>query len=201
MLCGRAMGELQLLQEDTGAFTRVKARVADGAVSAGDLLRAWARGGEGCDTITTLIAGSPHAAVFWEMPPLTTTRLGMDFECVLVGSRALARLPRDEKTFSEHFGDEGAIAVFDNLGGDATLIAPLPQPPGADYSHLASFCRKAPREIGRLFWQRLAETALRRMSDRPLWISTAGLGVGWLHARLDTRPKYYSHAPYRRWPQ
>ena len=34
-------------------------------------------------------------------------------------------------------------------------------------------------------------------SQRPLWLSTNGLGVAWLHARIDARPKYYSHRPYR----
>jgi uncharacterized protein DUF6940 len=29
------------------------------------------------------------------------------------------------------------------------------------------------------------------------WVSTAGMGVPWLHVRLDTRPTYYRHAAYR----
>ena len=32
--------------------------------------------------------------------------------------------------------------------------------------------------------------------DMPLWVSTAGLGVSWLHVRLDARPKYYRHDAY-----
>jgi len=35
-----------------------------------------------------------------------------------------------------------------------------------------------------------------RLADTPLWLSTAGLGVSWLHVRLDTRPKYYRHRVY-----
>ena len=31
----------------------------------------------------------------------------------------------------------------------------------------------------------------------PRWLSTAGLGVPWLHLRLDTRPKYYQYGPYK----
>jgi hypothetical protein len=31
---------------------------------------------------------------------------------------------------------------------------------------------------------------------QPIWLSTAGMGVAWLHIRLDERPKYYSHKPY-----
>ncbi len=33
------------------------------------------------------------------------------------------------------------------------------------------------------------------------WVTAvlaAGLGVAWLHIRLDDRPKYYRHAPYAR---
>jgi hypothetical protein len=38
----------------------------------------------------------------------------------------------------------------------------------------------------------------QRVSAKPVWLSTAGGGVAWLHVRLDDRPKYYAHAPYRR---
>ncbi len=34
----------------------------------------------------------------------------------------------------------------------------------------------------------------------PVWLSTAGAGVSWLHVRLDDRPKYYGHGPYRTAP-
>ncbi len=37
----------------------------------------------------------------------------------------------------------------------------------------------------------------KRVSDKPVWLSTAGGGVPWLHVRLDNRPKYYSYRPYR----
>jgi len=37
----------------------------------------------------------------------------------------------------------------------------------------------------------------KQISDRPTWLSTAGLGVYWLHLRLDSRPKYYRYQPYK----
>ena len=28
------------------------------------------------------------------------------------------------------------------------------------------------------------------------WLSTSGLGISYLHVRIDKRPKYYSHQEY-----
>jgi hypothetical protein len=39
--------------------------------------------------------------------------------------------------------------------------------------------------------------ALGRHGPRPLWLSTAGGGVDWVHMRLDDQPKYYRHLPWR----
>jgi len=37
----------------------------------------------------------------------------------------------------------------------------------------------------------------KRINAKRVWLSTAGMGVSWLHVRLDDRPKYYGHRPYR----
>jgi hypothetical protein len=84
------------------------------------------------------------------------------------------------------------VVAFANLGGDAFLVAPTPRAEPATYTHLAAFARGAPTTQQHAFTERL--------SDRPLWLSTNGLGVAWLHARLDSRPKYYSYPPYRQAP-
>ena len=34
--------------------------------------------------------------------------------------------------------------------------------------------------------------------DRPMWLSTCGTGVAWVHMRLDQRPKYYTYTPFAR---
>jgi hypothetical protein len=39
-----------------------------------------------------------------------------------------------------------------------------------------------------------------KLKERPtekIWMSTCGTGVYWLHLRLDSKPKYYTYAPYR----
>ena len=42
----------------------------------------------------------------------------------------------------------------------------------------------------------LGDAVHEKISDAPLWVSTNGAGVAWLHVRLDSTPKYYSYRPY-----
>ena len=52
-------------------------------------------------------------------------------------------------------------------------------------------------ELWALVAQSLRKRARGHDARQPTWLSTEGSGVPWLHVRLDDRPKYYHHAPYR----
>ncbi len=150
------------------------------------------------------LARSPFAAFFWETPPMTASTAEQPFEYVLTEARGLADAPPDVAAFEEHFArddDADGVVAFDNLGGDARLVVPCPRVAPEAYVHLAAFVRKAPAPQVHALFKRLAAEALARLSDRPLWLSTAGMGVYWLHVRLDARPKYYRHAPYKTPPR
>ena len=94
-------------------------------------------------------------------------------------------------------------ASFRNLSGDAFLIVPKPIPRDKNdsfYGHLAAFARGAPGPQLDAFWKQVATQYLQELSlnrNKPLWLSTCGTGVAWLHVRLDSRPKYYSHSPFK----
>ncbi|HJZ56511.1 MAG TPA: hypothetical protein VKE74_16215, partial [Gemmataceae bacterium] len=146
---------------------------------------------------TTLLADAPYAAFRWETPPVTAGSVSQPFEFVLLDSPDLA-LPPDTEAFAEHFGrGVGGVAVFPNLGGDAILVVPCPLAPASAYGHLAAFVRLAPESQQHALWRSVGEAMARRIGDRPVWLSTAGAGVSWLHVRLDDRPKYYGYGPYR----
>lgn len=146
-----------------------------------------------------LLTAAPFPAFFWETPPVTETTVERVFECVLVDSPALARLTAEPAAFARPFAaaPEEEIVAFENLGGDARLVAPRPFAEAEGYPHLAAFLRNAPAAQIAALWRRTGEAVAERLSERPLWVSTSGLGVAWLHVRLDTRPKYYVHTPYR----
>src|SRR5262245_64944563 len=105
-------------------------------------------------------------------------------------------MPQDPGAFAEHFRPDRSVVTFDNLGHDAVLVAPCPGEPGSNFSHLASFNGTAAPAQQDALWQAVGEAMDERLGARPVWLSTAGLGVAWLHVRLDDRPKYYRHAPY-----
>ena len=162
---------------------------------------------------------SVPSAVFWECPPVSLkTASQQPFEFVVLRASRLDKVDADASTFATHFApggscedddghdDEGGrVTSFTNLGGDATLVVPCPHPrvPGG-YAHLAAFLRSAPESHRIRFWAALGEKMTAELSARgtttPVWMSTSGLGVYWLHARLDSAPKYYQHKPFKRWP-
>ncbi len=151
------------------------------------------------DQYSEALAGIPFEAYFWEHPPLNTERLDDEAEFVLVESTTLAGVRPDPMPFSDKFAEAGGkdVIAFDNLGGDARLVVPVPVGPLEAYPHLAAFLRRAPRTQVRSLWKAVAESLKDTLCDRPKWLSTAGLGVYWLHLRIDSRPKYYRHAPYK----
>jgi hypothetical protein len=89
------------------------------------------------------------------------------------------------------------VTSFMNLGNNAKLVVPKPLAATHNYAHLAAFVGTAPASQSDEFWQLVGSEAIAAINEKPIWLNTAGLGVHWLHVRLDTTPKYYKHKPYR----
>jgi hypothetical protein len=153
-------------------------------------------------TLTTTLAAAPFDAFFWEMPPITPHSLHEPWEWVTVAAPALAQVDPDPQPFSRYLSSarQTGIATFPNLGGDALLVAPCEQGDINAYTHIAHFLRRAPAAQVQRFWQVLGNAIQQHLigrGEQPLWVSTSGLGVSWLHVRLDDTPKYYTYEPYR----
>ena len=152
---------------------------------------------------TTLVASSPFASFFWECPPVTLSSLGdgAAFEHVTV--RASSYKDASPDAFAKHLaGAHSGVVTFDNLNGDATLVAPREDGPRSGYGHLGAFLRGAQAEQQAQLWVEVGtvlERVLERSGEQPVWLSTAGKGVPWLHVRLDSEPKYYRTVRYKSW--
>ena len=99
---------------------------------------------------------------------------------------------------------DGVMVSYKRTGGKGRGTADhcyvyFPVGTESAYGHLAAFVREAPEPQRHALWQALAAAMMQRVGERPVWLSTAGAGVPWLHVRLDDRPKYYGFAPYRQW--
>lgn len=161
-----------------------------------DVMHGWQTDAAFRTLFSRLLADAPFEAFRWETPAVTTATLSKPFESVILDSPGLARRPEPD-AFAEHFNDAGGeIAVFANLSKDAILIVPHPIAETSAYGHVAAFARFGPESQRQSLWRAVGATLQRRVGDRPVWLSTAGAGVSWLHVRLDDRPKYYGFKPY-----
>ncbi|CAG8508056.1 22668_t:CDS:2, partial [Racocetra persica] len=105
--------------------------------------------------------------------PVSSNTIDKEFEFVLVKSEALNSIRQDYSSFQEHFrksSDNQAVS-FLSFSGD-TLIVPVPK-------------------VGEKM-----EENLINANGATRWLSTSGLGISYLHVRIDRRPKYYSHQEY-----
>ncbi|NEO99882.1 MAG: hypothetical protein F6K58_14615 [Symploca sp. SIO2E9] len=168
-----------------------------------EVIKLWQQDDEFRELFTTVLAKIPYPAFFWETPPINQKTLEQTFEFVTLNSPQLANVLPEPDAFAQHIGDSmnrDLVKVFPNLGGDALLIAPCQNGPQQHYTHLAKFVRCAPKKQIDKFWRTIGytlEQTLQAREPHPLWVSTSGLGVYWLHVRIDSFPKYYQHAPYR----
>jgi hypothetical protein len=144
------------------------------------------------------LAGTAYPAFFWEMPPVSRDSLSIPFECAVIRSDTLAPIRADDSDFAEYLtAAPASVASFANFGGDARLIAPLKASSADCYGHFAAFLRDGPCQQQHALFQLLAEEMKKLLqAGRRFWVSTSGLGVPWVHVRLDSYPKYYQYRPY-----
>jgi hypothetical protein len=186
-------------QLDHGRGVKVRIDLEGHPITFSDVLRRWQDDPVFRSFFIALLANAPFSAFRWETPPVTTDTVGRSFEFVLLDSPELVSQP-DPDAFGKYFADLASsptVVSFPNLRNDAILVVPRPDGPVSAYGHLAAFVRRAPEAQRHALWSLVGNLMEQRLGRSPVWLSTAGSGVSWLHVRLDQQPKYYGHAPYR----
>ena len=189
---------------DGGSAQKSLFRRKDRPLTYGEVIDAWRNDDGFVRVFAAHLADSRFAAFQWETPPVTRAGFARAFEMVVTDSPGLARATPDRMAFADQFreaeGDNALVARFANLGGDAVLVAPVGGDGEACCTHMAAFCRGASHDRQCAFWREVGRAMDQQVRSTPVWLSTAGHGVHWLHARLDSRPKYYRHRPYKTLP-
>ncbi len=182
----------QVLAQDTYHYTY---RRDKSDLTYSDVLHQWQHDAEFRSFHIQTMQSIPFLAYRWETPPVSTQTSNRPFEFVAIDAPYLER-PVRRQDFAEHFHKDDRVADFPNLGGNAWLIVPVSEESSSVYTHLGSFTRLADATQQHALWQRVGLCMEAQCNENPLWLSTAGDGVAWLHVRIDTRPKYYHHRPY-----
>ena len=184
-------------QLDDGRTLRLSLQCQSRSATVAEVIEAWQKDVEFCSWFNKQLADVPFTAFRWETPAVTVESVHRPFECVFIDSPGLDR-PSDPNAFLPHFGQaKDDIVAFPNLGRDCMLVVPCAVAEPSAYGHLAAFVRLAPAAQQSALWRAVGAAMAQRLNQKPIWLSTAGAGVPWLHVRLDDRPKYYAHAPYR----
>jgi hypothetical protein len=185
---------------DNGRVLRFRLLHNSEPLSWSDVIERWQNDRSFRSFFISILVDAPYSAYFWETPPVTSTSFDRQFEFVLVDSPQLADVRADQSAFTNHFAsaEPGASVIeFSNLGGDATLVVPCPCGSLPAYSQISAFARQTPEDQQDQLWQLVGAALERQLGTQPVWVSTSGLGIYWLHVRLDSTPKYYTYDPYR----
>lgn len=154
------------------------------------------------------------ASYLWECVPVSRSTINKPFEFVAINSPALKSIrEQNYSSFQEHFNRsrDDDVVSFPNLSGDSIMIVPIPRVGYQyncsgrdneirDYKDFAAFNDNAQTCQWNSFWQEVGVKMNEALnsSSRTKWLSTHGLGVSYLHVRIDSRPKYYQNQEYLR---
>ena len=172
-------------------------------------------------TLMGVLRAWPTPALYWECAPVdgSPAAAAAPWTFVLKDAPPLHAVAADPSPFGAKVAPDTAAcaaggggagagagaATFPNLGGDAMLVAPCDLGGAATKAgaHLGVFSREAPPEQQHELWRQVGVAAGARLRAAqgggrgPFWVSTSGLGVYWVHVRVDERPKYYQHRPFK----
>ena len=147
---------------------------------------------------TSVLLEVPFNGFFWENRAVSRDNIDEPYQFIIRGTKAFYGKLAHAQAFSAFFDQQADTVTFDNQSGDAHLIVPVLRSQNPEhYIHLGAFLRNAKSAEIHELWQKVGTSMQQRIGEKPLWLSTSGLGVFWLHIRIDQRPKYYTHRPYR----
>lgn len=145
-----------------------------------------------------LVGAINHAKtefVFWECEPATAATAPVQpFRFVVLETDYQRPFP-DKNTFRGKL-DGWSPSSFPSEEGDAILVAPSTDMPWL-CGGIKSFCTAGDYTFPLLaLLGKTIREALDAAPLAPIFVSTHGLGVPWLHVRVERRPKYYTYKPF-----
>jgi hypothetical protein len=148
-------------------------------------------------TIIDLFANYDCDSVYWEFPPYYANAQHLNAEFTFVNTKGFGKA--NINAFVEYFDKSiNEIVVFPNISKDALLISVSDNKNNEYDSHIMNFMKYHPSvETKHNLLKTIGENMLCHTNNAgPIWLSTSGKGVQWLHVRISTTPKYYKCVAY-----
>ena len=185
-----------IAQNDNGA--RLRFLCNQKPLSFKEVLDIWATSDEGIDCYIDGLKKLDFSQFYWEHPALEAKSLHVPYEFMVLKTDHFNKRTVDTNSFSKYLNSEMQVEAFDNLGRNAKLVVPTKKSNIETYKHLGAFIHNAPITQTRALFKEIGRSMKAEIEKgKIIWLSTAGLGVIWLHIRLDTIPKYYKIATYK----
>lgn len=98
----------------------------------------------------------------------------------------------DSSVFNSYFTNDKLCITTLNLKKDALMVIPTINGGNTNYLNILSFIRTANyKQIDALLCELGIQVCKQIKINKPIYVSTHGLGVYWLHIRIENTPKYY----------
>lgn len=149
--------------------------------------------------IIQIFLESKFVNVFWEFPPYSTSTTQNMAEFAFVTTSNFDKA--NSSSFSEYLKGkkDGEIVMFKNPSGDTDLITiNSSNTNNQTFCHIMEFMTNATYENKHNLLKKIGEEMIKHTNGKnaknPIYLSTHGHGVPWLHVRICNKPKYYSSA-------
>ena len=143
--------------------------------------------------IIQIFVASKFNNAFWEFPAYCTSSAQNIAEFVLVETSGFGKA--DSSSFKEYLAnkEDNQTVMFKNLSGDTNLITiNSSNTKNQTFCHIMEFMKNSTYENKHKLLKKIGEEMLNHTNGtNPVYLSTHGHGVPWLHIRICVKPKYY----------
>lgn len=134
-----------------------------------------------------------HDNVYWEFPPffLETKQNVAKFAIIKCGNFGKSNSASFKNFLNNKKDNE--IVIFKNLSGDTDLITiNSVDPENPNFCHIMKFMKNSSHKNKHQLLKTIGKEMLKYSNNiDPIYLSTHGHGVPWLHVRISKFRKYY----------
>lgn len=139
-----------------------------------------------------------YEAYFLECPKMNAKTLNDGFEFIIYNAKNKFKNKKANFDYFSFYSDDYLSMCIKSHNGNIMIIPNhMKGTPCENYLNISNFLRNSlDEQIIDLFYLLSDNIKKEINSGNTIWVSTHGLGIPWLHIRIDYFPKYYCYKKY-----